>query len=333
MIRNVVENRKGNMPDTVSVIDLFAGPGGLGEGFSSFVRHDGTRSFDIRLSIEKDPFAHQTLQIRSFFRQFGPDEVPAAYYEFLRAADRSLTSRRDELFGTHPQIAEATTAEAWHAELGKTDPAVVRERIAQALQDAENWVLLGGPPCQAYSLIGRSRNRGNAEYVPEDDHRQYLYVEYLQVLADHQPAMFVMENVKGLLSATLQNQRVFERILDDLAAPSVAIRREKRNLARPSGTRRDCRYRLFSIVSDGLFGAIELRKFVVPMEQYGIPQARHRIIVIGVREDLGNVKPQPLAIQPLVTVRQVLSGLPRLRSGISREPDDSEKCFGCLHAA
>lgn len=70
--------------------------------------------------------------------------------------------------------------------------------------------------------MGRSRNSGNPNYRATEDKRQRLYVEYLQVLADHHPAIFIMENVKGLLSATLENQRIFERILEDLHSPCEA---------------------------------------------------------------------------------------------------------------
>src|SRR5690348_352348 len=68
----------------IPVIDLFAGPGGLGEGFSAFRTSAGAHAFRIALSIEKDAMAHQTLKLRSFFRQFPTGDVPHAYYEHLR---------------------------------------------------------------------------------------------------------------------------------------------------------------------------------------------------------------------------------------------------------
>lgn len=311
------------MIDGVSVIDLFAGPGGLGEGFSSFTRRDGAPGFRIRLSIEKDVQAHSTLELRSFFRQFSESRVPDEYYEFLRQPQTLVKSRREQLFARFPELAEAARSEAWLAELGRVDAALVRERISAALPKSENWVLLGGPPCQAYSLIGRSRNRGNLQYRAEEDHRQYLYVEYLQVLADHRPAVFVMENVKGLLSATLQNQRIFERILDDLASPSKAIRREGRRVNSKARNQWSPSYRLYSIVHHGLFDDFELRDFVVPMEHYGIPQARHRVIVLGVREDLAGAIPGVLKLAATVPLRAVVDGLPKLRSGLSRESDNA----------
>ena len=66
---------------TIPVIDLFAGPGGLGEGFSSVV-NGRNRVFDIKLSIEKDENAYKTLQLRSFSRQFPVNRLPGKYYEY-----------------------------------------------------------------------------------------------------------------------------------------------------------------------------------------------------------------------------------------------------------
>ena len=67
----------------IPVIDLFAGPGGLGEGFSSYT-NSSTHPFEIALSIEKDPAAHKTLKTRALIRQF-KNEIPEEYYEFLRS--------------------------------------------------------------------------------------------------------------------------------------------------------------------------------------------------------------------------------------------------------
>lgn len=65
----------------IPVIDLFAGPGGLSEGFSA---HRGTCRFQVALSVEKDAAAHRTLELRSFFRQFAPCQAPELYYRYIR---------------------------------------------------------------------------------------------------------------------------------------------------------------------------------------------------------------------------------------------------------
>src|SRR5262245_39257087 len=87
---------------TVPVIDLFAGPGGLGEGFSALRVSGDRQPFKIHLSIEKDPTAHETLRLRSFYRQFAPGSVPAKYYDALRGR---LTI--PSLFAAHPAEAKA----------------------------------------------------------------------------------------------------------------------------------------------------------------------------------------------------------------------------------
>ena len=79
----------------IPIIDLFAGPGGLGEGFSS-VLHKNDRVFDIKLSIEKDNEAHKTLELRSFFRKFNTDNVPSEYYDVLK--ENNLQKREILIF-------------------------------------------------------------------------------------------------------------------------------------------------------------------------------------------------------------------------------------------
>ena len=69
------------MSKPVQIIDLFSGPGGLGEGFSSCKHNDGSRAYRIAVSIEKDRAAHKTLLLRAFLRQF--DEYPPEYYLWI----------------------------------------------------------------------------------------------------------------------------------------------------------------------------------------------------------------------------------------------------------
>ena len=83
------------MAKEASIVDLFAGPGGLGEGFSSF-RARGKSPFRISVSIEKEASAHKTLQLRSFFRQFS-GTVPSEYYQYLKGQ-----ISRSELFEAFP---------------------------------------------------------------------------------------------------------------------------------------------------------------------------------------------------------------------------------------
>lgn len=297
------------------VIDIFAGPGGLSEGFASVRDKQGGKPFRIALSVEMDEDAHQTLQLRSFFRQFGT-HVPDAYYEHLRGQ-----LERHELFKQFPEEARLAKAECWRAKLGGdgVSPERVRRRIDAALDGHDEWVLIGGPPCQAYSVAGRSRNGAEPDYDPTKDVRQRLYVEYLQVLAEHQPSVFVMENVKGLLSATLRSENIFVRILEDLRQPAAALRRQRRHNRRVG----DANYRIYSLVERREFDNGCLDGAVIKAELYGVPQARHRVILLGVREDIEE-KPGILKRQGAVSAARVLT-LMRLRSGLSEVSDGAEK--------
>lgn len=297
------------------LIDLFAGPGGLGEGFSA-VRDDGNEPvFHHALSIEMEPFAFETLKLRTFYRCFPMGSAPDDYYRCLRQE-----ISRHELYTAYPNAAKKAEDICWRITLGPggESPASVHDKISATLKNNGNWVLIGGPPCQAYSLAGRSRNRGKADYVPTDDVRQKLYVEYLQILADHRPAVFVMENVKGLLSATLDNVRMYQRILDDLGSPLQALARERRDIRNDS----TCGYRIYSLTKGEELTDANMLDTLIRAEEYGIPQTRHRVILLGIRSDLPG-KPGHLQTCNHVSVEDVIGTLPRLRSGLSRSEDSA----------
>jgi DNA (cytosine-5)-methyltransferase 1 len=298
------------------IIDLFAGPGGLGEGFSAFTTQEKSRPFRIGLSIEKDYYAHKTLQLRSFFRQFTPDKVPEDYYSYLRGNfDFSLLKER------YPVEMDRARNEAWQTELGVEDPKIVDEEIIKALNGTKRWVLIGGPPCQAYSLVGRSRNGGTK---PEDA-RLYLYREYLRIIAQHSPSVFVMENVKGLLSSRIYNELIFDKILSDLRRPCAAI---KNSIKKSGFSTADNEYNLFSLVNESSETAsgwkeLDPRDFIIKSEEYGIPQARHRVIILGIRKDLSPTGADVLTPSSPIDVKTVLAGLPSLRSGLSKTKDSA----------
>lgn len=303
------------MTISIPVIDVFAGPGGLGEGFSSLGRKEGKQYFKIGVSVEKEASAHSTLELRSFFRQFPYNDVPENYYTFLKG-DIS----RDELFKRHPVQASAAEDEAWLDALGSGPEfdAKLDERISSVIAGHNKWILIGGPPCQAYSVMGRSRNSGKENYLPEDDEKNILYVEYLRILAKHQPPVFVMENVKGLLSAKVQGNSMFEDILADLQNPASVF----------SGfeNKESFKYKIFSLVKPpGESGTSHLPEdYIVKCERFGIPQARHRVILLGIREDLASVLPNIMQPKDTVCTESVLNGLPALRSGLSKEADSQE---------
>ncbi len=289
------------------IVDLFAGPGGLAEGFAGYRGDTGISPFHIEFSVEKDKSAHKTLLLRSFLRQFGHD-FPDEYYDFLEG---SLTlDRLATIYSYQWSLAED---EALNLELG-TDAArtIIGSRLDNL--DGRRTIVIGGPPCQAYSLVGRARNRGLRDYIPEKDERHFLYQEYISIIENLAPAAFVMENVKGLLSSTVNGSLIGNRIIADL----------RKTCSDHGG------YRLFPLGmrDPRLVDAPELSDFIIRAEKYGVPQARHRLIIVGIRTDLcDTLEPEGLlSLEEMLPVpaSAVLGSLPELRSGLSRSVDHYE---------
>jgi DNA (cytosine-5)-methyltransferase 1 len=290
------------------VVDLFAGPGGLAEGFSSVVV-GGKRLFDVVLSVEMEKAAHQTLTLRAFTRRFPTNALPDEYYKFV-AGGMTL----EELWGLYPKEWAAARKEALCLQLGTPETAkLIQPKIDRIRTQAKGrTVLIGGPPCQAYSLVGRARNAGNADYNAEDDGRHFLYREYIGILDRLRPAAFVMENVKGILSSAVAGAGVFELILRDLKAVGVE----------------DGGYKLIALAPNGRNSWTSLEEldpsdFIVRSEQFQVPQSRHRVIVVGLRADIVSGIPESETIALLEqgetnSVRSVLGGMPELRSGLSQ---------------
>jgi DNA (cytosine-5)-methyltransferase 1 len=304
----------------IPIIDVFAGPGGLGEGFASFQDSAGRNPFKVCLSIENDPVVYMTLYLRSFFRQFSRGNVPDDYYEYLRG-----NIEKEELFKRYPVQAKKAEREVWLAELGSES--IKREevdrRIRDALAEHEKWVLIGGPPCQAYSLVGRSRMKKVNPQDFEKDKRHLLYREYLYIIAAHRPSVFVMENVPGILSSRINGENIFEKILKDLRNPADAILESNSPADNPS---KRFKYYVYSLVkSADDIHSLKPADYVIKSEDYGIPQARHRVILLGIRSDL-NVKPSNLSkVEKRVSMWDAISELPALRSQLSKQRDSCEK--------
>lgn len=303
----------------VPIIDLFAGPGGLGEGFSK------ARSvrFEIAVSIEKDGQAYETLRLRAAHRALARSGAAsratwALWDSVLSEAPWNIAFELLACSGDEQIAAACKTAsrEAWNLELGKDNRDVVtagiRERLKPFMKGGKlpsNAVLIGGPPCQAYSIVGRSRNRGTKGYRPENDHRHFLYREYLHVINEFRPAVFVMENVKGILSSKVEERQLFESILQDLRRPDHA-----------TGSDSDLRYDLVAL-EEGSKGHYNFdpEAFIVAAEGHGVPQARHRVIICGIRRDISTSSGSVGRLQPAAapTVRDVIGDLPKVRPAIS----------------
>ena len=284
----------------VPIIDLFAGPGGLGEGFASLRGQKKQAFFEISLSIEKSSVAHRTLTLRAVFRRLRGTKDVQHYYSYIRG------DIDEDAFRAVPAVASAfehAALEARCLELGKSDETGIDNEIRAALKGQETWVLIGGPPCQAYSLAGRSRRANDKEFHKDEKH--LLYKEYLRIIRVHKPTIFVMENVKGLLSSKYSGNPMFEKIIADLSTPADGFE-----------------YEIRSFVKKGDGSSMEPTDYIIHSERHGIPQSRHRVILFGIRKGLDIPQHQLLTpISKPVTVRQTIGDLPRIRSRLSR--DDS----------
>ncbi|MFM5231852.1 DNA cytosine methyltransferase, partial [Aeromonas media] len=205
----------------------------------------------------------QTLRLRAYYRLLKsnfPDGL-SDYYQFCNGkSPNPFTERTYEYWerANHEAMCIAIGSDKGNAALDSA--------ITTALGNKDlPWVLIGGPPCQAYSLAGRSRNKGNSNYIPEDDSRHFLYLEYLRIIKNNKPDIFVMENVKGILSSKINGGLIFNQILRDLANPSMALDKKDNGL----------RYNIVSLVNDEIFmdgddpQKIDATNFIIRSEDYG----------------------------------------------------------------
>lgn len=275
---------------SIRVVDVFAGPGGLNEGFASFTAN-GERPFKIMKSIEKDPVACQTLRLRAALRDVadGNDRLPPQYVSAIRREQATAILALDSKFGA---ALERAKEHVWEFTLDASTRDESDREIASAVAGNDPWVLVGGPPCQLYSLVGRARASRLSGF--KDDVRHVLYKEYLHIIEAHQPDAFVMENVKGMLSATHHEGKIFELIREDVAQLG---------------------YELRSFIVEG--DELAPSDFVIRSEKFGIPQRRHRVILFGIRSrDVQRTVTQ-LRESEVVSVADAIRQLPKIRSRIS----------------
>jgi DNA (cytosine-5)-methyltransferase 1 len=290
----------------IPIVDLFAGPGGLNEGFSSLTTDAVEPAFETVASFEMDPSACDTLTMRGVYRRLKRSgDGLESYYRLVRGQATVDDLGRDRLFQA---ALRDSRAEVHRIELGPQTRAHSNSRIRKALRerslnDDSTWALVGGPPCQAYSLAGRSRRVNDAAF--EDDKKHFLYREYLNILSTFRPPIFVMENVKGLLSSTHAGTGMFGRILSDLSQPSRSVS-----------------YAIHSLTKTGDATTFVPDDFIIRAEDYGVPQRRHRVILLGIRNDLQVGALPKLMQSSSASVRDAIGDMPPLRSGISKGPDD-----------
>lgn len=271
-------------------IDLFAGCGGLSEGFIS-------TGFSVAACLEKDPCACETLRTRLMFHELKALGKLEWYYRYVRDE-----VSREVILKRFPDVADTIEARVIQRELGEHDyqaRVVSRIRLAIKVGKAQKvHVLLGGPPCQAYSLAGRSRDPDRME----NDKRHFLYEHYLHVLGDLQPDFFVLENVPGLLSAQSKGEETFQNILKDFSSIQPAY-----EVAPSYNEMRD-----------------NPRDHLMDSADFLVPQRRRRILLIGYRRDLVKrfssvknvfIKLQNMRKKTVLTVDDAIGDLPSLKPG------------------
>lgn len=240
-------------------IDLFAGCGGLSEGFYR-------QGFKALAHVEIDHWACETLRTRMKF--YG-------YKNYNREViEHDITS--DDIL----------------------------ERIDNAVNGRTVDIIIGGPPCQAYSTAGRVRDGKKMASDP----RNYLFESYVKILEYYSPKFFVFENVTGLLSAQVKNAPIFPKVLKALGNKYKVI------------------------------GNPEV--LVHNTADYGVPQLRKRVIIIGVRKDIDKSaeelyesiikthwNPETLSNEKkgkkrFVDVRQAIGDLPSVEPGQDASTED-----------
>lgn len=173
----------------------------------------------------------------------------------------------------------------------------VLERIENAVKGQEVDIIIGGPPCQAYSSLGRAKD----ENAMQDDPRNYLFESYVKVLNKYLPKFFVFENVTGMLTAKINGEHIVNKIVEAL--------------------------------SENYKVKFDPKINVLNSANYGVPQIRKRVIIIGVRKDI-DIEPEEMyagitkthydpemcedernELIKYVTVREAIEELPAVRPG------------------
>ena len=207
-------------PKKYSVIDLFAGCGGLTDGFEQ------TRHFNTVACVEWDTYAIQNLKkrLRDKWHYRNVDD-------FVLQFDIQQTNKLFEGWSDDKRYGNSIGLDKLVA--GKVD------------------VIIGGPPCQAYSMAGRIQDKNNMKL----DYRNYLFESYLSVVKRYKPKLIIFENVQGILSACPDGEKITNKIQKSFNAAG------------------------YCILSD-------LKNALFDVADFGIPQHRKRVIIFGIRSDI-----------------------------------------------
>lgn len=210
-------------------IDLFAGCGGLTDGFEQ------TNKYAPQAFVEWDKNASNTLKNRLKTKWHLKNLDEKVLHFDIQRMDELLNGFDDDEYGKHIGL---------------------RKLINSTTID----VIIGGPPCQAYSLAGRVQDKNNMRC----DYRNYLFENYLKVVKEFKPKLFVFENVQGILSAIPDGTNIIDKIRDSFEQEGYIITSDLRKIA------------------------------LLDSSEYGVPQIRKRVIIIGINKHLTNYNPQDI---------------------------------------
>ena len=176
------------MSSTLKFLDLFAGAGGLSEGF---IR----AGFKPIAHVEADASACFTLKTRQAFHWLKNNNSIDKYSKYLK---NEIT--RQELYDAIPSNEIDSII---NEVIGPDTLKSIFKKVDAQLGNSKLDLIIGGPPCQTYSLVGRSRSN------MVNDPRNHLYIYYAEFLKKYKPKYFVFENVLGLLTATDSNSELY----------------------------------------------------------------------------------------------------------------------------
>lgn len=265
----------------MNYIDLFAGAGGLSEGF---IRAGCTPIAHIEMNND----AINTIKTRIAYYYLKSKNKLNIYNNYLQ---KKIS--RDELYNKIPKEKLKTTI---CIKLSDENIYEVFNKVDNNLKnEKEIDFIIGGPPCQAYSLVGRSIKLAQDKVKKEnnetivDDPRNYLYKLYFKFLSKYNPKAFVFENVTGLLNA--QNGRFYKDFVE--LAESIGYNVDNK---------------------------------ILKAEDYGVLQSRRRVIIVGWRSDINEKYPEFKKKNLTCTINEMLADLPTLHPGEENNTYTKEAC-------
>lgn len=262
------------MKNKNNFLDLFAGCGGLSEGF---IR----AGFEPVAHIEMDQAASNSLKTRMCYHWLKQNNKYDIYLNYL---NKKIS--RNELYSSVPKDVIDSVI---NKEISEDTMSEIIESIDQKLNKKKLHMIIGGPPCQAYSLIGRSCDRDKMI----NDNRNYLYKFYAKFLEKYKPEYFIFENVTGLLSAKDKNgNRHFDNMIE---------------VFRQVGY--ECDYR------------------VLNAKDYGVPQNRRRVIILGNHKKSKKIDLDIKLTPCEVSINELFADLPKISAGESSCIYKAKKCI------